>query len=459
MNVRQQRIVLIGAGSAVFTQGLIADMIQTPDTRWDVRLVDIDDEALESVACLVERMIEAKGADIVVSSYTDRRDALPEADIVVTTVAVGGRRAWEADVFIPRRWGIYQPVGDTAMPGGISRALRMIPVMLSIAKDIQTWCPQAWFFNYSNPMTAICRAIHRETSAVVTGLCHGVHHVESYLAKAAGVPLDQVTSLAIGLNHLTFVYDLRWKGLSLWPLLDVRLAREEGRPYDTSQVCPELREFLNSQSPETSLLNEPFAWSLYKNLGAYPAVNDRHVTEFYPEIFASGTYYGKTLGVDAFSFETTIRDGDQDYANMRAQAKGEKALREDLFQRAPGEHEQLMEILDSISHDKRRTYSVNLPNSGSVPNVFPHGVLELPAAACATGFRPLQASDFPDLLAARINRHLATVEITVEAALSGRMNLVVEALLSDGSCRDRSAAEGLAGELIEAHRDHLPQFA
>lgn len=457
--MNRQQIVLIGAGSAVFTQGLIADMIQTPGTQWDVRLVDIDSEALEHVTRLAQRMVEAKGANITIHSYTDRREALPGADVVVTTIAVGGRRAWEADVFIPRRWGIYQPVGDTTMPGGISRALRMIPVMLSIAEDIQSLCPQAMFFNYSNPMTAICRAIHRETATAVTGLCHGVHHVEAYLARAAGVPPNEVSSLGVGLNHLTFIYDFRWQGVSLWPLLDARLACEEGNPFDKKRLPLELRSIFDQELERPSLLDEPFSWSLYKSLGAYPAVNDRHVTEFYPELFASGNYYGRTLGVDAFSFEATIQDGDESFAEMRAQAKGDQPLRDDLFQRAPGEHEQLMEILASIRFDQRRTYSVNLPNGGTVPNVFSKGVLELPAAACAAGFRPLLTADFPDLLAARINRHLNVVEITVEAAVSGSFALFVEALLSDGSCKDRATAEALGAELIAAHKEHLPQFA
>ena len=104
-----------------------------------------------------------KNADIIISSSTDRTELLPGADFVVTTIAVGGRRAWERDVQIPRKYGIYQPVGDSIMPGGISRAQRMIPVMIEIAKDVEKYCPEAYFFNYSNPMTAIVTAVRRAT--------------------------------------------------------------------------------------------------------------------------------------------------------------------------------------------------------------------------------------------------------------------------------------------------------
>ena len=132
---------------------------------------------------------------------TERRDVLPGADVVVTTIAVGGRRAWEADVLIPRKYGVFQPVGDTAMPGGISRAMRMIPAMVAIARDVQALCPNALFFNYANPMTANCLAIRRATGAEVIGLCHGTFGTERYLARFAGVPAERVTTLGVGLNH------------------------------------------------------------------------------------------------------------------------------------------------------------------------------------------------------------------------------------------------------------------
>ena len=166
------KIVLIGAGSAMFTRGLMADLIQAPDLGpWEVGLVDVDPGALETAEGLCRRMVAARQAaaarraEIRLSASLDRRDLLGGADVVVTTIGVGGRRAWEADVFIPRRFGVYQPVGDSVMPGGTSRALRMIPAMVDIAKDVQDLAPDALFFNYANPMSAICRAVRKATGA------------------------------------------------------------------------------------------------------------------------------------------------------------------------------------------------------------------------------------------------------------------------------------------------------
>jgi alpha-galactosidase len=453
-----KKIVLIGAGSAMFTQGLVADLILSPDLGpWELGLVDIDPAALETAKGLSRRMIETKDGAITLQASTDRRDILPGADIVVTTVGVGGRRGWEMDVFIPRKYGIYQPVGDTVMPGGISRAMRMIPALVDIANDIKTLCPEALFINYSNPMTANCWAIRRATGVPVVGLCHGVFHVERQLAQFIGVPPKEVTSLFAGLNHLTFLFDLRWQGREAWPIVRARLAQERGQPYDASLLGQRFAE-MGGDDNGFKAADNPFAWSLFETYEAYPAVNDRHVTEFFPERFPNGRYYGKTLGVDAFSFENTIAWGDKIYADMRAQALGQKEQNQRVFERAEGEHEQLLEILHSLARDERRVFSVNLPNNGAVPNLPNDAILELPAAATATGLRPLQILDFPAPLAAIIIRKLTAAELTVEAALHGDRKLLVEALLADGAVTDPNVARQMSQDLLEAHRPYLSNF-
>ena len=120
----------------------------------------------------------------------------------------------------------------------------------------------------------------------------------------------------------------------------------------------------------------PFSWELYRAYGAFPAVLDRHVTEFFPSICREGAYYGRTLGVDAFSFEGTIAAGDEVFAEMSAIARGEQALDPDLFSHSPGEHEQLVTILACLGGEARDVFSVNLPNGGRVPGVPDDAVLE-----------------------------------------------------------------------------------
>jgi alpha-galactosidase len=457
--MKRRKLVLVGAGSAVFTRGLVADLIQLPEVGpWTLGLVDVSSEALETAEGLSRRMVEAKGADILIQASTDRRDVLPGADVVVTTIGVGGRRAWEADVFIPRKYGIYQPVGDTVMPGGISRAMRMIPALVDIAHDVKAFCPEAWFLNYSNPMTANCWAIRKATGVPVIGLCHGTFHVQRQLAGFIGAPPQEVTSLFAGLNHLTFIYDLRWRGRDAWPLARARLAQERGEPVHVALLGAQFPEMGAPLDETFRAADNPFSWSLFEAYGAYPSANDRHVTEFFPERFPGGAYCGKTLGVDVFSFEATIAHGDRAYADMRAQALGEAPLDERVFARAEGEHEQLLEILRCTWADERRVFSVNVPNRGAVPNLPDDAVLELPAVSTAGGLRPLLLDDLPGPLAAILGRKLAATRLTVEAALAGERGLFVEALLTDGAVSDPDVAARMGEELLQAQRAYLPRF-
>lgn len=440
----------------VFTQGLVADLIRTFDgENWHLSLVDIDPKALNIVYRICKKMLEAKKSDIRLDCSTDRCEALPGSDYVITTIGVGGRRAWEKDVLIPRKYGIFQPVGDSVMPGGISRAMRMIPAMVGIAKDIEKLCPNARFFNYANPMTMSCRAVWKATGFPVTGLCHGVTHSEHYLQKFAGVGRDKATSYAVGLNHLTFIYDFRYDGRDLFPELRKRLAEIEKAGVDYTYVG---RGFAEYDKPEPPL-DEPFSWELFKTCDAFPAPGDRHVAEYFAERFVNkGSYYGKTLGIDAYSFEQTIESGDEEYARMEKLADDNAGLPESFFNRFSGEHEQLTNIILSIEHDSRKIFYSNVPNNGTVPQLPASTVLEMPAAATAFGMLPLQLKDLPEKLAPVISKHAAIVETAVEAALKGDKGLFAEAVLMGGYISDKAAVEKMVNEMIDAQMDYLPQF-
>ncbi len=452
------KLVLIGAGSTVFTQRLVADLILSGQTdRWELALVDIDPVTLDAVDRLVRKMLTLKNVNFPIVSTTNRREVLTGADFVVTTIAVGGRRGWELDVTVPRKHKIYQPVGDTMMPGGISRAMRMIPQMLAIAEDVKELCPQAYFFNYSNPMTAVCRAIRVKTGVPVIGLCHGVHYVEGVLASFLGKKEGSITSFGVGLNHLTFLTDIRCNGEDAMPMLKAKAS--EQRPL-VRQEIRDKTDWPNSvtgRAPRYS--DDPLAWSIFERYGVFPVAMDRHITEFYPERFPHGQYYGRTLGVDAFSIDGRIALGDTWFEEMLAVARAPDPLPESYFDNVPGESEQLVEIMQSLLLDQRRVFSVNMPNHGAAPGLPWDAILEMPAAAGGAGFMPLQSKSLPPALTAKLLSKIAAIEVTVEAALTGSFDLFVEALLTDGSVSDPDDAVALARDLIEAHKVHLPQFA
>ncbi|MFF0512146.1 hypothetical protein [Streptomyces sp. NPDC004250] len=447
-------LVLIGAGSAVFTRGLLADLITADDLgSWEIRLVDVNEEALAVAERLARRMVEAReaGNRITVRASADRRTELPDADYVVTCVGVGGRPAWQRDHEICQEHGVYQPVGDSVMPGGISRLLRTVPVMVDVARDIADLAPDAFFFNYSNPMTANVQAMTRYAGARPVGLCHGMHHVQRELAAFAGLPFEETSTLYAGINHLTFIYDFRHNGRNAWPGVRARMERELAEPADPADI--------GAIWENGKAWHNPFSWEIFRRYGAYPAANDRHVLEFFPERWAGGDYYGKKLGVDAFSVPEILQWGEDRYQGMRAQAEDDAPLDAASFENSTGEQEQLIAIIRSITFDRREMFSVNVPNRGSVPGLPDEAALEVPAVATARGLRPVSVPDLSAPLTAILARRLTSVELATEAAMKGDRGLVVEAMIADGAVTDPDAAVALTDALLDAQRAFLPRFA
>jgi alpha-galactosidase len=412
---------------------------------------------LEAVDKLVGKMLVAKGARIPVTSTTDRRKVLPGADFVVTTIAVGGRPGWQQDIEIPRRFGIYQPVGDTALPGGISRAMRMIPPMLDIARDIAELCPNAYFFNYSNPMTAITRAIRKATDVKAIGLCHGVHHVETVIARFLEVEEGTISSYGVGLNHLTFLTRLRYRGEDAIPMIHDRLREQKKTLADELADKSEWANIVTGRAPRYA--DDPFSWGLFEKYSIFPCAMDRHAVEFYPERFPGGAYCNHLLGREAFPIDKRIGLGDQWYQEMLDIAHSDEPLPKSYYENVPGESEQLLEIMHSLLRDEKQVFSVNMPNEGQAPYLPKDAVIECNGAALGGGFRPLMADELPQELVAKLNSKIAAIEITVEAALQGDRELMLEALLADGGVGEVAKARALRDALLDAHKQHLPQFA
>ncbi len=454
----RHKLVLIGAGSTVFTQRLIADIILAGEAdKWELALVDIDPVTLEAVERLVAKMMQAKGADIPVTATVDRRTVLAGADYVVTTIAVGGRRGWQRDIEIPRTYGIFQPVGDTALPGGISRAMRMIPQMIAIARDIADLCPDAVFFNYSNPMTAICRAVRKETGVPVIGLCHGVHHVEGVIARFLGVEEGSISSFGIGLNHLTFLTRLFHNGVDARPMIHARLREQKAGLNDEVAHKQVWANIVEGRAPRYA--DDPFSWGMFERYSVFPCAMDRHAVEFYPERFPGGAYHGHKLGREAFPIDERIALGDTWFDEMLEIARSDEPLPKVYYENVPGESEQLLDIMHSLQRDERKLFSVNLPNQGQAPYLPKDAIIECNAAAVGGGFAALMADELAPALIAKLQSKISAIEITVDAALTGSRELMLEALLADGAVGDPDTARSLRDELIDAHRAHLPQFA
>ena len=433
----KKTIVLLGVGSTYFTRGIVESLI-TKGGEWDVRLVDIDPSCLEIACRLSSRLVEAYNAPVTVTGSLERKDVLAGADAVVSTIGVGGRRAWEKDVAIFRQFNIYQSTGDTYGAGGVSRALRTIPVLLEVAKDIERLCPGALFINFTNPLTVNVRAIARASKVKTAGLCYGVTWYQHYLAKLIGMPFDQLTCRAIGVNHFTWITDLSYKGQSVWP---------------------QVRKVMEAKG---AALGNPYTWELFRMFDAFPCVGDGHICEFVPGWQGKGAYYGKTFGMDFHNFEQYAAGFDRVYAEMADQAYG----RAPIIKRAdnPSEKEMFkdedlfIDVLNAAMGEAEIFRTVNLPNLGQASNLPSGAVLEATTLINGDGFQPLSFGALPPGITAILLRIIGAQELTVEAALQADRKLAIQALVAGETVRTQAEAEKMMDVILDTHRPYLPQF-
>lgn len=451
----KEKFVLIGAGSAYFTRKLVVDLIER-DEPLELALVDTDGTACEMAEKLSRKMIALRQAPITVQASTDRRDLLPGATAVISTIAVGGRQAWETDVAVPRKYGIYHSGGDTAMPAGISRSLRAIPPSVAIARDVLDLAPESLYFNYTNPMAVICRAIRKQTGADVIGLCTGVKGYARYLARIAGADESRFAYNAVGINHMTWFTEMRVDGQDVKPRLrevaqrNIARAEELAASVDDSPEKADLRREINGCQPLCS--------RLFLLLGAFPAVFDGHVVEFFPHLFRGrNSYFGMTLGLGS---EAGRAREEATYARMQEEALSPDPLPADYFEKvAGGDREDVVDIFHSMRADDGAVYSANLPNRGRIPELPDECVIEAPAVATAAGMRPLAQPPLSPGLLGTLATRFQWVEATVDAALEGDRDKVVQAMILDGAVDSFETAEKLTDDLLAAQAQHLPQFA
>ena len=234
-----KKIAFIGAGSVTFTRNLVRDLLTFPAfADATIALMDIDPEKLSYAKMCVEKIIEKGNYPATLICTTDRVEALKDADGILSTICVGDISVWGKDVEIPMKYGVDINVGDTRGPSGIFRFLRTVPVMLDICKDIEKYCPNAVFLNYTNPMAMLCRAMQSETKVNVTGLCHSVQGTSEMLAKWIGADYEDITYTCAGINHQAFYLDFKWKGEDAYPL--IREAVEKPEIYNEEIVRNEM---------------------------------------------------------------------------------------------------------------------------------------------------------------------------------------------------------------------------
>ena len=205
-----KKFAFIGGGSFGFTRTLVKDLLTFPAfADAEIALMDIDEERLSYIRQACEKIVRAGNYPARITATTNRAEALKDADGVLCTILSGDVDVWQHDILIPKKYGVDINVGDTRGPAGIFRFLRTIPVMLDICADIEKYCPDAIFLNYTNPMAMLCRAMQEKyPNLKITGLCHSVQGTASMLAKWVGADPKDVTYTCAGVNHQAFYIDL-----------------------------------------------------------------------------------------------------------------------------------------------------------------------------------------------------------------------------------------------------------
>jgi alpha-galactosidase len=431
------RIVIIGGGSFQWVPKLCCDLVNTPSlAEADLVLEDIDSAPLADMAGFVRDLVERARVPMRVTSTTDQRAALEGADYVVVCISTGGFASMARDLEVPEGHGIRQSVGDTVGPGGISRALRNIPVLVGIARDMEDICPDAWLLNITNPMTTLCRAVTRATAIKTVGLCHEVTIAQRTFAKLLDADFNDFGLALAGVNHLPLVTAMEVAG---------------------EDAFDRLREVLSSPLPDDKrrlVAVNQVKLALFERFGVLPAAGDRHLVEFFPGFLTEESGWGRRWGVGL----TTIADREawQDYFKAEfAELRGAS----DVPKTPSGE--MVAPLIDSFLRDETRALPLNRPNAGQSADVADGPVVETMIDADADGLHARAAVSMPPVLAEWLRRIVASQETTVEAALTGDRDKVVDAMLLDPLAGriDFDRLVQMTDELLAATKPWLPQFA
>src|SRR6056297_3175398 len=218
------KIAFMGAGSTIFAKNVIGDCLLTPALREsEFALYDIDHKRLKESAMMLKNINNNYGNYGKINAYKNRKNALKNADYIINAIQVGGYEPCTVTDFeIPKKYGLRQTIGDTLGIGGIFRALRTIPVMLDFAKDMEEVCPDAWFLNYTNPMSILTGAMLKATDIKTVGLCHSVQVCVDELLEPLGMDPEGVQSKIAGINHMAWLLEVTKDGKDLYPEIKKR---------------------------------------------------------------------------------------------------------------------------------------------------------------------------------------------------------------------------------------------
>ena len=432
------KIAIIGAGSGVFTRNLVRDILSYPELRdCTIALMDIDSIRLEFMRKALQKLIDQEKYSTRLEATTDRKEALKGAKYVIVTIQVGGLKPYEYDIYIPLKYGVKQAVGDTIGPGGVFRALRTIPVLLDIAKDMEELCPDALLLNYVNPMAMNCWALNKATNIKNVGLCHSVQGTAEFLAKIIGAKMEEISYLCAGINHMAWFLKFEWNGKDAYPLI---------------------REKANDPEIYTQDVTK---FEILKHFGYYVTESSFHMSEYVPYFRKSDDWINRIHKTHSWHKEH--------YNGMYLHCclDAAKTLLEDLKKMAEADYidpkrssEYCATIIHSIETNTPSVINGNVENKGLITNLPEGCCVEVPCLVDRNGIQPTYVGDLPPQLAALNRTNINVQELAVIAALTGDREAVYHAIMMDpltSAVLDLDQIRQMVDEMFEAEKEWLPE--
>lgn len=434
-----KKITFIGAGSVQFTTAVVKDLTTYPalDTA-EICLMDTDDYHLGEITKCVQRIKEVMDSQITITSTTSREEALTNADAVICTVFNGDVDIWRHEIEIPMKYGVNINVGDTRSVSGIFRALRSIPLMLDICRDMERICPQAFLLNYTNPMSMLCKAMQTYTKVDVTGLCHSVQGTSRMLAEWAGADYKDVTYTCAGINHMAFFTELKCKGEDLYPILREKIATPEY--YNKEKVRNELFQTFGYYVTESSGHNSEYnAWFRKR-----PDLIRRYCSE-----------EGANWNPGEYAFSLKQRQNPNRFDELV------KKWMEAPLNKERG-HEYAANILNArIGDGTPFDFNANILNNGSVENLPYDACVEIPVTATKDGYIRRYRGKLPSSVATLVAYTAGIENLAVEAWEKKSKQLVYQAVSLDPLCSavlSLQEVREMCDELFVVNKDYLGDY-
>jgi len=439
------KIVFIGAGSASFGRAMIADILGSAElnrTDCTLVLVDIDEGALDRSYRLATLIKRYYNSPTNIEKFTDRLEALSNADYVIISVERKRYELWDQDFALPLKYGFKAIEGECGGPGAMFHAIRNFEAVVPICKDVEKLCPDALVMNFTNPVTRVTMAANYLTEANVVGLCHGVFMAQRLITGVLGKPLEELDIVSGGMNHFYWILKISDKetGQDLYPEFKKRV--QEGRVALQPLNRRMLDIFGLLTYPEDSHPGEylSFAYDVTGPKWKFRKVEmfEERDEEYYEYILFHERGGWQKIYLDPFLM-------------------GEKPLDERLASRT---EEIAIPIICDIEFDRNNHRpAVNVLNCGNyIENLPDDAVVEVPAIVNAKGIIPQEVGSLPEALAAFIRTQVSIQKLLIEAYRQRSKNLLLQALLLDPVVDSVSRAEKFLDEMLELQSEWLPRF-